>query len=59
MEHSISRPSRDPRSLLYLMQEGLIVLDSTGFIVFAYEIVAELFGIDHAQLIGRHFSELY
>ena len=60
MEHSNSQPSRDPGSLLYLLQEGLIVLDSAGIVVAVFEATAKLFGIvDLKQLLGRHFSELY
>lgn len=46
--------------LLHLMQEGLIVLDTSGVVVFAYQSAEKLFGLaDHDELIGKHFSELY
>ena len=47
-------------NLLQLMQEGLIVLDASGTIVFAYQTAGKLIGVvDHNDLIGKHFSELY
>lgn len=47
-------------NLLQLMQEGLIVLDPSGVVVFAYQSAGRLFGVaDHNDLLGKHFSELY
>jgi PAS domain-containing protein len=47
-------------NLLQLMQEGLIVLDPSGVVVFAYQAADKLSGVaDHNDLLGKHFSELY
>lgn len=47
-------------NLLQLMQEGLIVLDPSGTVVFAYQAAGKFFGVaDHNDLLGKHFSELY
>jgi PAS domain-containing protein len=64
MENSNSRQevtlSQSLTNLLRLMQEGLIVLDSSGCIIDAYEAAGKLFGFrDHSELVGKHFSELY
>jgi hypothetical protein len=47
-------------NLLHLLQEGLIVLDPSGVVVFAYQATGNSFGVaDHNDLLGKHFSELY
>lgn len=47
-------------NLLQLMQEGLIVLDTSGVVVFAYQAAGKFFDVtDHNDLLGKHFSELY
>ncbi len=47
-------------SFLRLLQEGLIVLDPSGYVIDVYELAGKLFGIsDHNDLLGKHFSELY
>jgi PAS domain-containing protein len=63
MDHSKSLQSALPQNLvnlLQLMQEGLIVLDPSGIVVFSYQAAGKLFGVtDHNDLLGKHFSELY
>ena len=63
MEYSKSIQPSLPKNLvnlLQLMQEGLIVLDTSGVVVFASQAASKLFGIaDHNDLLGKHFSELY
>jgi hypothetical protein len=45
-------------NLLLLLQEGLISLDSSGRITSIHE-VGKLLGFDQAELLGKHYSELY
>lgn len=61
MENHCSSPLTQPLSnFLKLLQEGLIVLDPSGYIIEAYQAAGKHFGIpDHTDLIGKHFSELY
>lgn len=63
MDYSKSLQPKLPQNLinlLQLMQEGLIVLDASGVVVFAYQAATKLVGIaDHNDLLGKHFSELY
>lgn len=63
MDHSKSLQSSLPQNLinlLQLMQDGLIVLDPSGTVVFAYQTAENLFQVaDHNDLLGKHFSELY
>lgn len=61
MENQHSTPLTQPLTdLLKLLQEGLIVLDPSGYIIDAYEAAGKLFGTtDHTDLLGKHFSELY
>jgi sensor histidine kinase regulating citrate/malate metabolism len=47
-------------NLLQSMQEGLIVLDPSGYVVTVTEAAGKLFGMtNHNKLLGKHFSELY
>jgi len=63
MDHSKSHQASLPQNLinlLQLLQEGLIVLDPSGVVVFAYQAAGHFFGVaDHNDLLGKHFSELY
>ncbi|MBI1767887.1 MAG: hypothetical protein HY015_06170 [Bacteroidetes bacterium] len=52
--------SQNFNSFLRLMQEGLIVLDPSGYVVDVYEAAGKIFGTsNHNELVGRHFSDLY
>lgn len=63
MEPSKSTKPTLPQNLIHLlqlMQEGLIVLDPSGIIVFTCQAAGKVFGVaDHNVLLGKHFSELY
>jgi len=62
MDHVKSLQSTLPQklvNLLHLMQEGLIVLDTSGVVVFAYQSAGNFFEVADTDLLGKHFSELY
>lgn len=59
-KHTVTLDANFSNGLLRVMQEGLIVLNSSGYVIAAYKTAGKFFGgLDHHQLLGKHFSELY